>query len=38
MLVFLGAKSQSGMEIVLDTVEFDAPLGETDTVISGEGK
>lgn len=38
MFAFLGAKLQSGIETVLDTVGFDAMLRDADIVFSGEGK
>lgn len=37
-VAFLGAKLKSGIESVLDTVEFDAMLEGTDLVITGEGR
>jgi glycerate kinase len=38
MVAFLNSKLTPGIEIVLDTVGFDALLGGTDMVVSGEGK
>jgi len=38
MVAFFGAHLRSGIEIVLDTVGFDALLDGTDLVISGEGR
>jgi glycerate kinase len=38
MVAFLDSKLTPGIEIVLDTVGFDALLDGTDMVISGEGK
>ena len=35
---FCGAKLQSGIETVLETVQFDKQLADCDLVISGEGK
>ena len=38
MFAFCGAKLQSGIETVLETVGFDDMLADADLVISGEGK
>ncbi|MEA3500810.1 MAG: glycerate kinase [Candidatus Marinimicrobia bacterium] len=38
LMVFLGAKIQSGIEIVLDIVKFDEKVKDTDYIITGEGK
>lgn len=38
MLAFFGARLQMGIETVLDTVGFDALLGGSDLVLTGEGK
>lgn len=38
MVAFLGAKLRSGIETVLDVVEFDRQLSDADLVITGEGK
>jgi glycerate kinase len=38
MLALLGVKLRPGIEIILDTVGFDALLPGTDMVISGEGR
>ena len=38
LFAFCGARLQSGIETVLDTVRFDEILRDTDLVISGEGK
>jgi glycerate kinase len=38
MIAFFDAKPRSGIELILDTVGFDALLNETDMIISGEGK
>lgn len=37
-LAFLDAKLRSGIEIVLDTIDFDAKIKGADFVITGEGK
>lgn len=37
-MAFLGAELKSGIQCVLDTVEFDAQLEGTDLVITGEGR
>jgi len=37
MIAFFGAKLQQGIEAVLDMVEFDKELQDTDLVITGEG-
>lgn len=38
MVAFFGARLMMGIEVVLDTVGFDAMLGGADYVITGEGK
>ena len=38
MLAFFNAKLQRGIDVVLDTVGFDACLRDTDIVFTGEGK
>ncbi len=38
LLAFTGAKMQSGVETVLDMLEFDAQLKDADLVITGEGR
>ncbi len=38
LLVFLGAKMNSGIDTLLDLVKFDALLSEADFVITGEGR
>ena len=38
MVAFMGAKLRSGIETVLDVVEFDRQLADADLVITGEGK
>ena len=38
MVAFLGARLRSGIETVLDVVEFDRQLEDADLVITGEGK
>ena len=37
-MAFLGAQMRSGIEAVLDTVDFDAQLDSADLVITGEGR
>lgn len=37
MLAFLGAKLQSGIQIVLDTVGFDSIIQDADIIFTGEG-
>lgn len=37
MLAFLGAKLQSGIQIVLDTVGFDSVIQDADIIFTGEG-
>lgn len=37
-LVFLGSELKMGIEIVLDTVDFEKKLDNTDFVFTGEGK
>ena len=36
--VFLGAKMQSGIDAVLDWIDFDARLRNVDLVVTGEGQ
>lgn len=38
MAVFLGAKLYSGSKLILDLLNFDAALSDTDLVITGEGR
>lgn len=38
MVAFFGSKLQMGIETVLDTVDFDSRLRDTDMVFSGEGR
>ncbi|SCJ99878.1 Glycerate kinase [uncultured Clostridium sp.] len=38
MMAFLGAELKSGIETVLDIVNFDEKLNNTDLIITGEGK
>lgn len=38
LLAFLGAKLQSGIDILLDTIGFDELLKSTDLVLTGEGR
>ena len=38
MIAFFGGTLQMGIEVVLDTVDFDALLKDTDMVFTGEGK
>ncbi|GAA0180301.1 glycerate kinase [Clostridium sediminicola] len=38
LVAFTGAKLQSGIDIVLDTVKFDEVVSNADLVITGEGK
>ena len=38
MVAFLGAQLRSGIETVLDVVDFDRQLEGTDLVLTGEGK
>lgn len=37
-MAFFGAELKSGIECVLDTVQFDAQLEGADLVIAGEGR
>lgn len=38
LLIFLGAKLNSGIETVLDLIDFDAHLGDVSLVVTGEGR
>jgi len=38
LMAFLGAKVQSGIEIVLDIVKFKEKIKDADYIITGEGK
>ena len=38
LMAFLGAKLQSGIDVVLDLLDFDKKLKDVDLVITGEGR
>lgn len=38
LMAYLGAKLQSGIDLLLDTIQFDEQIKDTDFILTGEGK